>query len=175
MNDFEGLDINMEEEERSSFIPEGDYPCVIKICEKTLSQAGNEYLKVECEVTGEKYSGWKVRKNFNLWYQHADAQKQSEIRGYANNDFARLLKACGFDKAPKSAWDLQGKQVTCKLGIEAAPEDSTYGDSNVIIAFRLAEQVTAPKPAGLPPSINESPKESEVEEPTTATPKPPSL
>ena len=44
---------------------------------KQLPQAGNDYLKVELSVTGEKYAGWKVRKNFNLWYQHADAQKQA--------------------------------------------------------------------------------------------------
>ena len=70
MSDFEGLDINMEEADVSSFIPEGEYPCIINVSEKTTSAAGNDYLKVELSVTGEKYAGWKVRKNFNLWYQH---------------------------------------------------------------------------------------------------------
>ena len=37
MSDFEGLDINMEEADVSSFIPEGEYPCIINVSEKTTS------------------------------------------------------------------------------------------------------------------------------------------
>tara|TARA_R110002110_G_scaffold185469_2_gene392568 strand:- start:705 stop:1229 length:525 start_codon:yes stop_codon:yes gene_type:complete len=173
MSDFDGLEINMEEVEKSSTIPEGEYPCIIKVCEKTLSAAGNEYLKVEIDVTGDKYAGWKLRSNLNLWYQHADQRKQEEIRGYANNDFAQLLKACGFDKAPVNALELQGKILTCKVGIEPERDDSGYGDSNKILRFIKSENVSAPKPASLPPSMSdESPEESDVED---ATPKPPKL
>ena len=112
MSDFEGLDINMEEVERSSTIPEGEYPCIIKVCEKTLI----------------------------------------------------------------NAMELQGKKLICKVGIEPERDDSGYGDSNKILRYIKPENTTAPRPAGLPPSMSdESPEESDVEEPTTATPKPPTL
>ena len=84
MSDFEGLDIDLDAAESSSAIPEGDYPVVILSCEKTTSAAGNDYLKLEAEVTGDNYAGWRLRKNFNLWYVNDDKQKQEEIRGYAN-------------------------------------------------------------------------------------------
>ena len=170
-NDFEGLDISMEEADGGSFIPEGEYPCIINVSEKTTSAAGNDYLKVELSVTGEKYSGWRVRKNFNLWYQHADAQKQTEIRGYANNDFARLLKACGMDTPPKSAVALQGKEVICKLIVKEAEEGSEYGPSNEVQAFSKAETMTPPKASNLPPSMSNDKEEKEDDKGA----KPPSL
>ena len=175
MSDFEGLDINMEEADVSSFIPEGEYPCIINVSEKTTSAAGNDYLKVELSVTGEKYAGWKVRKNFNLWYQHADAQKQSEIRGYANNVFARLLRACGMSEAPKSAVALQGKEVMCKLIVKEAEEGSEYGPSNEVQSFIKLETMTPPKAAGLPPSMKKSDPESEDKSDDKPVNKPPSL
>ena len=67
MNDFEGLDISMEEADGGSFIPEGEYPCIINVSEKTTSAAGNDYLKVELSVTGEKYNGWRVRKRTSIF------------------------------------------------------------------------------------------------------------
>ncbi len=60
-------------------------------------------------MTGDNYANWILRKNFNLWYMNDDKTKQDEIRGYANNDFARLSKAVGFTQVPKSAWDFQVK------------------------------------------------------------------
>ena len=107
MSDFEGLDINMEETDVSSFIPEGDYPCIIDKAERKTSKTGNDYINVELSVTGEKYAGWQVRKIFSVWYQHADPQKESEIRGYAKRDFARLLKACGMSEVPKKFIELE--------------------------------------------------------------------
>ena len=66
MSDFEGLDIDLDAAESSSAIPEGDYPVVILSCEKTTSAAGNDYLKLETEVTGDSYAGWKLRRNQRL-------------------------------------------------------------------------------------------------------------
>ena len=169
MSDFEGLDINMEETESGSFIPEGEYPCIINVSEIATSQAGNDYLKLELSVTGEKYNGWRVRKNFNLWYKHADAEKQSKTRGYANKDFARFLKACGMDKPPKSHVALQGKEVICKLIVKEAEEGSEYGPSNEVQSFSKIERLTPPKASSLPPSMSED-KEKEDD-----TPKLPSL
>jgi len=174
MSDFEGLDIDLDAAESSSAIPEGDYPVVILSCEKTTSAAGNDYLKLEAEVTGDNYAGWKLRKNFNLWYVNDDKIKQEEIRGYANNDFARLAKAVGFTEVPKTAWEFQGKTFEARVVIV---EDQTgeYGPSNEIKSFLPAQKgsnPSAPKAADLPPSMNESNDSSPGE---VATPSKPSL
>ena len=158
MSDFEGLEIDLDVAESSSAIPEGDYPVVIESCEKTKSQAGNEYLKLEVKVTGDNYANWVLRKNFNLWYMNDDKTKQDEIRGYANNDFARLSKAVGFTEVPKSAWDFKGKTFVARVVIQG-DEDDEYGPSNEIKSFLPAEKSSAPsapKAADLPPSMNES-------------------
>ncbi len=175
MSDFEGLDINMEEADVSSFIPEGDYPCIIKVAERKTSKTGNDYINVELSVTGEKYAGWQVRKIFSLWYQHADPQKESEIRGYAKNDFARLIRACGMSEVPKSAVALQGKEVMCKLIVKEAEEGSEYGPSNEVKSFKKLETMTPPKAAGLPPSMKKSDPESEDKSDDKPVNKPPSL
>ncbi len=53
MSDFTNVTLDFSaEEERSSTIPEGEYLTEISVCEKTLSQAGNEYLKLEVKVVG---------------------------------------------------------------------------------------------------------------------------
>jgi len=172
MSDFEGLDIDLDAAESSSAIPEGDYPVVILSCEKTTSKAGNEYLRLETEVTGDKYAGWKLRKNFNLWYVNDDKLKQEEIRTYANNDFARLAKAVGFTEVPKTAWEFQGKTFEARV-VEV--EDDEYGPSNEIKSFLPAEKSSAPsapKAADLPPSMNESNDSSPGE---VAAPSKPSL
>ena len=171
MSDFEGLDINMEEADVSSFIPEGEYPCIINVSEKTTSAAGNDYLKVELSVTGEKYAGWQVRKIFSLWYQHADPQKESEIRGYAKNDFARLIRACGMSEVPKKTIELLGKEVMCKLIVQDADEGSEYGASNEVKSFSKIERSTPPKASSLPPSMSEDKEEKEDDKGA----KPPSL
>ena len=133
----------------------GDYPVVILSCEKTTSAAGNDYLKLEAEVTGDNYAGWRLRKNFNLWYVNDDKQKQEEIRGYANNDFARLAKAVGFKEVPKTAWEFQNKTFEARVVIV---EDQTgeYGPSNEIKSFLPLKTESAPKAVDLPPSMDES-------------------
>jgi hypothetical protein len=129
---------------------------------------------LEAEVTGDNYAGWKLRKNFNLWYTNDDKLKQEEIRGYANNDFARLAKAVGFTEVPKTAWEFQGKTFEARVVIV---EDQTgeYGPSNEIKSFLPAQKgsnPSAPKAAALPPSMNESNDSSPGE---VAAPSKPSL
>ena len=170
-NDFEVLDINLEETESGSFIPEGDYPCIIKEAERKTSKTGNDYINVELSVTGEKYAGWQVRKIFSLWYQHADPQKESEIRGYAKNDFARLIRACGMSELPKKVIDLKGKEVMCALIVKEEDEDSEYGPSNEVKSFKKLETMTPPKASNLPPSMSNDKEEKEDDKGA----KPPSL
>ena len=50
--------------------------------------------------------------------------------------------------------ELQGKELTCKVGIEPERDDSGYGDSNKILRFIKSENVSAPKAAGMPPSMS---------------------
>ena len=171
MSDFEGLEIDLDVAESSSAIPEGDYPVVIESCEKTKSQAGNDYLKLEVKVTGDNYANWILRKNFNLWYMNDDKTKQDEIRGYANNDFARLSKAVGFTEVPKSAWDFKGKTFVARVVVQG-DEDDEYGPSNEIKSFLPLKNESAPKAVALPPSMDESNDASPGE---VAAPSKPSL
>ena len=168
MSDFEGINFDMDVEELDSnktTIPEGDYPVVITICEKKLSKNNNQMIYLEVEVTGDNYAGWIVREYFMLW---------SDNPKIAISNFTRLSKACGLENMPNSAYDLHGKAFTATLKIDEAEKDSGYSDQMRIYSY--TPLVTAPRPAGLPPSISdESPEESDVEEPTTATPKPPTL
>ena len=171
MSDFEGLDIDLDAAESSSAIPEGNYPVVILSCEKTTSKAGNDYLKLETEVAGDNYSGFKLRKNFNLWYTNDDKQKQEEIRGYANNDFARLAKAVGFKEVPKTAWEFQNKTFEARVVI-VEDESGEYGPSNEIKSFLPLKNESPPKAVDLPPSMDESNDASPGE---AASPSKPSL
>jgi hypothetical protein len=117
MSDFTNVTLDFSaEEERSSTIPEGEYLTEISVCEKTLSQAGNEYLKLEVKVVGDKYQGWIARDNLNLWYTNADAEKQNMVREIASKKFTSLLKALGRSNAPTNATELQGCRVTSKFG-----------------------------------------------------------
>jgi len=160
MSDFDGFDFNIEDAgSDNSAIPAGDYPCVVTTCEKKKSQANNDMIWLELEVTGDKYAGWVVRKPFMLW------QDNPTYLGYAKADWARLCKALGFgnENPPKSAHDLHGKALTVSVAIEEAKKDSDYGDSNKIVGFKSLERAAAPKPADLPPSMGEasvSPSES---------------
>ncbi len=91
MSDFDGFDFNIEDAgSDNTAIPAGDYPCVVTTCEKKKSQAGNDMIWLELELTGDKYAGWMVRKPFMLW------QDNPTYLGYAKADWARLCKALGF-------------------------------------------------------------------------------
>ena len=137
MSDFDGFDFNIEDAgSDNTAIPAGDYPCVVTTCEKKKSQAGNDMIWLELELTGDKYADW-----------------------------ARLCKSLGFgnENPPKSAHDLHGKAFTVSLAIEEAEADSDYGDSNKIVGYKPLERAAAPKAADLPPSMGEasvSPSES---------------
>ena len=155
MNDFEGFDFNVDDAgSDNTAIPKGDYPCVVTTCEKKKSQAGNDMIWLELEVTGDEYAGWNLRKPFMLW------QDNPTYLGYAKADWARLCKATGFgnDNPPKSAHDLHGKAFIVSVAIEEAEADSDYGDSNKIVGYKSLERKSAPKAADLPPSMGESPQ-----------------
>jgi len=160
MSDFDGFDFNIEDAgSDNTAIPAGDYPCVVTTCEKKKSQANNDMIWLELEVTGDKYAGWKLTKPFMLW------QDDPTYLGYAKADWARLCKALGFgnENPPKSAHDLHGKAFIVSLAIEEAEADSDYGDSNKIVGYKSLERAAAPKAADLPPSMGEasvSPSES---------------
>ena len=166
MNDFEGFDFNVDDAgSDNTAIPKGDYPCVVTTCEKKKSQAGNDMIWLELEVTGDNYAGWKLQRPFMIW-----AENQEHL-AWAKADWARLCKALGFgnDNPPKSAHDLHGKAFIVSVTVEEAEADSDYGDSNKIVGFKPLERKSAPKAADLPPSMGESPQSE------TSVPSKPSL
>ena len=84
MSDFADVKFDFESGgSGESTIPEGDYLTEISTCEKTTSSNGNDYLKLEVKVCGEKYKGWIARDNLNLWYKHDDSEKQELVREIA--------------------------------------------------------------------------------------------
>ena len=59
MSDFADVKFDFESSNSGeSTIPEGDYLTEVSTCEKTTSKTGNEYLRLEVKVCGEKYKGW---------------------------------------------------------------------------------------------------------------------
>ena len=155
MSDFEGFDFNVDDAGNdNTAMPKGDYPCQVTTCEKKKSQAGNDMIWLELEITGDKYAGMMVRKPFMLW------QDNPTYLGYAKADWARLCKALGFgnDNPPKSAHDLHGKAFIVSLAVEEAEADSDYGDTNKIVGYKPLVRQSAPKAADLPPSMGESPQ-----------------
>tara|TARA_R110000787_G_scaffold2659_2_gene10327 strand:- start:971 stop:1426 length:456 start_codon:yes stop_codon:yes gene_type:complete len=151
MSDFDGINFDMDTEDLDSnktTIPEGDYPVVITICEKKLSKNNNQMIYLEAEVTGDNYAGWIVREYFMLW---------SENPKIAISNFTRLSKACGLENMPNVAYDLHGKAFTANLKIDEAEKDSGYSDQMRIYSYTplvTAPLVTAPKAAGMPPSMS---------------------
>jgi len=162
MSDFDGIDfdnIELSQEESSSFIPKGDYNCIISECVPHISKEGNKSIKLVVQVHNEpKYNGWIVRKYFSLWYTNDDAEKQEQVRGYAASDFKRLLHAVGLETPPDDAVSLQGKQLICSFS-EKESDNPDYPDTqNEIVAFAPAKSdgPTPPKRASVPPSMESS-------------------
>ena len=159
MSDFEGIDftnVESEQEESSSYIPKGDYNCIISECVPHMSAAGNKSIKLEVKVHNEpKYNGWIVRKYFSLWYTNDDAEKQEQVRGYAASDFKRLLNSVGLETPPDDASELQGKQLVCTFS-ERESDNENYPDTtNEIVAFRTPKDngLAPPKKVSVPPSM----------------------
>ena len=120
MSDFDGFDFNIDDAgSDNTAIPKGDYPCVVTTCEKKKSQAGNDMIWLEVEITGDNYAGWMLRKPFMLWSEN------QEHLGYAKADWARLCKALGFgnENPPKSAHDLHQKAFIVSVVVEEAEEE----------------------------------------------------
>ena len=159
MSDFDGIDftnVESSQGESSSYIPKGDYNCIISECVPHMSAAGNKSIKLEVKVHNEpKYNGWIVRKYFSLWYTNDDAEKQEQVRGYARSDFKRLLEAVGLDTPPDDATDLQGKQLVCSFSEKESDNEDYPDTTNEIVAFNAVSDdgPTPPKKANVPPSM----------------------
>jgi hypothetical protein len=139
MSDFADVKFDFESKNSGeSAIPEGDYLTEISTCEKTTSAAGNEYLKLEVKVCGEKYKGWIARDNLNLWYTNSDSEKQEMVREIASRKFSSLVKAVGRkDNPPANAGELVGNKVICSFGIEKSTNADYPDDKNNIKALNL--------------------------------------
>jgi len=163
MSDFADVKFDFDTNENdNTFIPEGDYLTEIKTCEKTVSQAGNSYLKLEVTVAGDKYKGWIARNNFNLWYTNSDQEKQEMVREIASKQFSKLLKALGLEKnPPANAGELVGLKVISTFGIEKS-DNPEYPDRNNITGFKAVDHTEKPKVAQVseetPSWVNEESK-----------------
>ena len=148
MSDFADVKFDFESgNSGESTIPEGDYLTEVSTCEKTTSKTGNEYLRLEVKVCGEKYKGWIARDNLNLWYTNNDSEKQELVREIASRKFSSLVKAVGRkDNPPSNAGELVGNKVICSFGIERSTNADYPDDKNNIKAFKPLEKMS-PKQA----------------------------
>tara|TARA_R110002153_G_scaffold109855_1_gene250871 strand:- start:1 stop:522 length:522 start_codon:yes stop_codon:yes gene_type:complete len=162
MSDFEGIDFTNVEStqgESASYIPKGDYNCIIDECVPHLSASGNKSIKLVVKVHNEpQYNNWVLRKYFSLWYTNDDNEKQEMVRGYAASDFKRLLTAVGLQTPPNDATSLQGKTLVCTVSEKdnSENENPSYREtSNEIVAFRSPKDdgMSPPKKADVPPSM----------------------
>lgn len=157
MSDFADVKFDFESSSSGeSTIPEGDYLTEISTCEKTTSQAGNEYLKLEVKVCGEKYKGWIARDNLNLWYTNADSEKQELVREIASRKFSSLVKAVGRkDNPPSNAGELVGNKVMTTFGIEKSKNPDYPNDKNNIKAFGPLETMSPKQADNAPAWVSE--------------------
>ena len=162
MSDFDGIDftnVESEREESSSFIPKGDYNCIISECVPHVSASGNKSIKLVVKVHNEpKFNGWMIRKYFSLWYTNDESEKQELVRGYAASDFKRLLTACGLQTPPEDATKLEGKVMVCTISEKdnSENENPAYREtSNEVVAFRTpkGDGIAPLKKADVPPSM----------------------
>ena len=164
MGDFDNVEISFEDP--SSTIPEGIYTVEVSSCEKKDSKAGNPYLALEAKVVGEKFAGWILRDNFNLWYENSDAAKQEMVREIAGRQFGSLLKAVDMDKAPDNASALQGLKVEAIVGIEASNNPDYPGDNNRIEGYQPISSDTSFPPKDDVPDLGVSNSEAKPKKPS---------
>ena len=164
MSDFADVKFDFESgNSGESTIPEGDYLTEISTCEKTTSAAGNEYLKLEVKVCGEKYKGWIARDNLNLWYTNNDSEKQELVREIASRKFSSLVKAVGRkDNPPSNAGELVGNKVMTTFGIEKSKNPDYPDDKNNIKAFKPLEKMSPKQADDSPAWVKEETSEAKV-------------
>jgi hypothetical protein len=165
MSDFADVKFDFEASSSndSSTIPEGDYLTEISTCEKTTSAAGNDYLKLEVKVCGDKYKGWIARDNLNLWYTNSDSEKQEMVREIASRKFSSLVKAVGRkDNPPANAGELVGNKVICSFGIEKSKNPDYPDDKNIIKAFKPLEKMSPKQADDTPAWVTEGTSEAKA-------------
>ena len=121
----------LEEEPLKSFEPlaAGWYPTVINATTEETSKAGNRYLQIECEITGE-FAGRRVWTNYNIW--HPD----SNVVEIAQRQISDLTRACGLTNVPPDSDELVGKHLDVQLKIDEGNGD--YAPKNKVVAYRTA-------------------------------------
>ena len=164
MSDFADVKFDFESgNSGESTIPEGDYLTEISTCEKTTSAAGNEYLKLEVKVCGEKYKGWIARDSLNLWYTNNDSEKQELVREIASRKFSSLVKAVGRkDNPPSNAGELVGNKVMTTFGIEKSKNPDYPDDKNNIKAFKPLEKMSPKQADDSPAWVKEETSEAKA-------------
>ena len=164
MSDFADVKFDFESgNSGESTIPEGDYLTEVSTCEKTTSKTGNEYLRLEVKVCGEKYKGWIARDNLNLWYTNNDSEKQELVREIASRKFSSLVKAVGRkDNPPSNAGELVGNKVMTTFGIEKSKNPDYPDDKNNIKAFKPLEKMSPKQADDSPAWVKEETSEAKA-------------
>lgn len=109
----------------------GIYFVSVTDAEFKQSAAGNEYLKLQFKVIGEKGNGRVVFENLNLFHDNAQVKyiAMSKLKSLLVNGGSSNVKFSGKEELLNS---LYGIQVNANLGIK---KQEGYNDSNIIISF----------------------------------------
>lgn len=153
-------------------IPPGLYRATVVDSEVGRSDAGNNRIKWEWEVTDEQYSGRK------LW-DYMVLQGSDESVRIGQSRLKAMAEACGHPNPNfiNDTEDLHGLECLVKLGIKKGKDG--YDDSNKITAFKpltsggvpasphQPQQQTAPPP---PPVQQTAPPPTQQTQPAPAQP-----
>ena len=124
-------------------IPAGEYPVVISASERKTTKAGNgSFLALELQVVSGPFQNRKLWDNLNL--DNPNAQTVQIARG----TLSAICRAIGV-LTPKDSIELHNKPLVAKVAIE---KDATYGDKNIIKAYKAAG-ATSPANGAAAPAV----------------------
>jgi len=109
--------LNLEGYESLNEVPKGDHPLRVTAAKMAKTQKGDDYLKLELAIVGDKYKGYKVYENLNIFNQNSEAQR------IAREKLLNLLESLDLGKSidTNDLSPLLNKVVTGKL-----KEDGQY-------------------------------------------------
>lgn len=134
-----GFDANtVEPNQGFDVLPAGEYDAVIVASEiKTTTAGDGKYLKLELQVLNGQFQNRKIWDQLNIWNPNAQAVQ------IAKGTLSAICRAVNV-LTPKDSSELHNKPLRIKLAVK---KDDTYGDKNVIKAYKPRQAAGVPQAA----------------------------
>jgi hypothetical protein len=109
--------LDLSNYEASSGVPKGEFPVRVTSAKMKKSRNGDDYLNLEMAIVGDKFKGYKVYENLNIFNANQDAQR------IAREKLVNLLESLELGKSidTNDLTPLLNKVVKAKL-----KEDGEY-------------------------------------------------